>query len=303
MNDKKKPVYLPLTHALAWIVASTLLISGTSHVILKHFLANRKHRALDAKYAICSMIQTGPQREALKTEYLAELIGISSDHPLSALTFNLNKAKQRLLRSPLISEAEVKLIKPSTLYVDYTVRRPIAWLEDFTNIVLDKQGYPFPFSPFFSPKNLPAIYFGLSSADSQRPTVQWGEPMHGKYVELALAILAIVTDPKVADLFFVKRIDVSNAFAESYGTREIVIITEDTMICDSDGKEVQFCLPRTLRLSTKNYAQELGNYLKLRPQLLEGEKKISSIPDGSGPIVRLKEKIIDFRVQQLAFIE
>ncbi len=308
MKSKKKSVQLPLTHALAWIVASTFLISGVSYPVFKHYLKNRQSHALNPKTFINSIVQTGPQREALKTEYLAELLGISSDRPRSILTFGLEKAKQRLLKSPLISQAEIKLIKPNALYVDYTVRQPIAWLEDYVNVVLDKDGYPLPFSPFFSPKNLPSIYFGLSSfgmptADSDRPTAQWGIPLKGKYVELAFDILAIITDPKVSDLFSVKRIDVSNAFAESYGTREVVIITEDSILRNIDGREVQFCLPRILRLSTKNYAQELGNYLKLREQLLEEEKKILPIPEKPASIARIEEKIIDFRIQKLAFIE
>jgi hypothetical protein len=307
MKDKKKSAQLPLTHALAWIVFSTFLISGTSYLFFKHYLRSRQSRALDPANTLNSIVQTGPQREALKTEYLAELMGISSDRSCSTVTFNLEKAKQGLLKSPLISQAEIKLIKPNVLYVDYTVRQPIAWLEDYANVALDKDGYPFPFSPFFSPKNLPAIYFGLAPfgtppAESERPTAQWGISLKGRYIELAFDILSMISDPKASDFFSVKRIDVSNAFAESYGTREIVVITEDSIIRNIDGQEVQFCLPRILRLSTKNYAQELGNYLKLREQLLEEEKKISSIPEGSGSMVRLKEKIIDFRIEKLAFI-
>jgi hypothetical protein len=307
MKSKKKPIQLPLTHALAWIVASAFLVSGISHLLFKHYFKSHQSCVVDPQNAINSIVQTGPQREALKTEYLAELIGISSDRPYSAVTFNLEQAKQRLLKSPLISQAEVKLIKPNALYVDYTVRQPIAWLEDYINVVLDKDGYPFPFSPFFSPKNLPAIYFGLapfgtSVADSDRPIAQWGVPLKGRYVELAFDILAMITDLKVSGLFSVKRIDISNAFAESYGTREIVIFTEDSMVRNFNGKEVRFCLPCILRLSTKNYGQELGNYLKLRAHLLEDEKKMSMIPEGSPSVVRLKEKIIDFRIQKLAFI-
>ena len=100
-----------------------------------------------------------------------------------------------------------------------------------------------------------------------------------------------------------KRIDVSNAFAASYGTREIVVITEDFIFERIEGKNVQFCIPRILRLSTKNYAKELGNYLKLRAQLLGEERKGLAETESKASHVRLKEKIIDFRIQQLAFIE
>lgn len=306
---KSKPVYLPLTHALAWIVASTLVVSGSSYAVFKQYLKRRSlSAAMDPRFSIRTIVQTGPQKEALKTEYLAELLGISSDRPPSSRHFDLSRAKERLERSPLISCATVKLIQQNTLYVDYTVRQPLAWLEDYENVVIDKEAYPFPFSPFFSPKNLPSVYFGIgpfgmSSADPERPAAQWNAPLTGKYVALAIDILNIVTDPKVADLFSVKRIDVSNAFAESYGTREIVVITEDRMIRSINGKEVHFILPRILRLSTKNYAQELGNYLKLREQMLEEERKITAQSENLGPVMRMKEKIIDFRIPKLAFVE
>src|SRR5580700_2131181 len=233
MKKDKTAAKLPLTHALTWIVVSTFFIGGTSNVFLKRYLKKRP-----SEHAIHCIIQTGPQREALKTEYLAECIGIASDRPPDAATFNFDEARERLLQSPLISQAEVKLASPQALYIDYTVRRPIAYVEDYENVVLDKEGYLFPFTPFFSPKNLPAIYFGLG------PFSEWSTPLKGKYVDLAFDILARVTGPKAPDLFFVKRIDVSHAFADSYGTREIVILAEDSMILSFEGKETRFYLPR-----------------------------------------------------------
>ncbi len=308
MKNKKSPVYLPLTHALAWIIGSTLFISGGTFTALKYFLKTKHQNRIDPKLALRTIIQTGPQKEALKTEYFAELLGISSDRPINVACFNLAQAKEKLLNSPLISHADIKLIKPATLYIDYTIRQPIAWLEDYENIAIDKEGYPFPFSPFFSPKNLPSIYvglapFGIAALDLEKPAVRWGTAYSGKYLDLALSVLSVVTDPKVADFFFVKRIDVSNAFAESYGTKEIIVITEDFIIKSIQGKEVQLCFPRILRLSTKHYAQELGNYLKLREQLLEEEQKVSSLPEFAGSSFRFKEKIIDFRIPKLAFID
>lgn len=143
---------LPLTHALGWIVASTLLINGAAYTFLKHYLRYKYSHAFDPKYTIRTVVQTGPQREALKTEYLAELMGLSVDHPQSGLLFDLAQAKKNLLCSPLISKAEVKLLQSNTLYVDYTVRQPVAWLLDYENVAVDKEGIPIPFFPFFSPK-------------------------------------------------------------------------------------------------------------------------------------------------------
>jgi hypothetical protein len=304
MKQKSKQVCLPLTHALAWIVGSSLLVSGTAHLCLKHYMKQKSQ----PRQVIHSIVQTGPQREALKTEYLAEVLGISIDRPVYFTSFDLKAAELKLLHSPLINQARVKALPPNALYVDYTIRQPIAWLYDYENIAIDKEGYPFPFRPFFSPKNLPEIYFGMPafsirSEDPDRPMAAWCQPLKGKYITLAFDLLALMNSPQVSDLFRVKRIDVSNAFAESCGKREIVLIVEDTIIQQQGGKEVQFTFPKILRLSTKNYAQELGNYLTLREKLVETERQSIRISQGKTHPIRQKEKVIDFRIPNLAFID
>ncbi|MBS0620033.1 MAG: hypothetical protein JSS61_01050 [Verrucomicrobia bacterium] len=280
--------------ALCLIALSTLLISGSAYVGCRYYQHQRLAKLRDPAYALRSIIQTGPQKEALKTEYLAELLGISADRPPCALIFDVDRAKKRLLSSPLIARAEMKIFQKNTLYIDYTVRQPIAWIEDYENVAVDKEGYLFPFTPFFAPKNLPSLYLGLAPfstlSEEERPIGEWNRPLEGKYAELAFKILEIVTQPDVSDLFNVRRIDVSNAFADSYGSREIVVITEDRLYPASGGTIV---LPRFLRLTTKNYAQELGNYLELREKLLAEERK--------GPIS--KGKVLDFRIDKLAFID
>ncbi len=297
---------LSLPVALGWIVASMLVFSGGGYALCKRYYSPS---IASAPFSVISaLVQTGPQKEVLKTEYLAELLHLSNDSPCRVDTFNLTKAQEALLASPLISKAEVKLIKPHTLYVDYTARQPLAWLEDYPNVVIDKEGVPFPFTPFFAPKNLPALYLGLAPfgeapEETYKPLVKWHKPLQGKAVDLAFTILNCLTDLAVCDQFVVKRIDLSSAFAESYGMREIVITTEDSFTLRLCNKDVQCIIPRFLRLSTKNYAQELGNYLKLREVLLAEEQKTLSLLEPSAPIVRLKEKILDFRLQQLAFIQ
>lgn len=253
---------LPLVEALAWIIVSTLFFTGGAYNGLKHYLKYRHKMHADPKYYLSRIIQTGPQREALNTAYLAQLMHLSVDAPIAYAAFDPSLAARRLCHSPVIKEATVKLLEPDTIYIDYTVRQPLAWLRDFTNVALDEEGIPFPVTPFFSPKKLPEVYLGTTQ-------LAWNVPIEGREIELALSILKLISKLD----FTLKRVDVSKAFAESLGSREIVMIVEEKGFS------------QYLRLSLKNYPQELGNYLELRPKLLP------------------KSHIIDLRISQLGFIQ
>ena len=250
---------LSLVQSLMWIVGSTLFITGGTHKTLKWY--QNKHKSTSHDY-LCRIVQTGPQREALKTTYLAELMRISADRPVTVSSFDLMAAQKRLLYSPVIKEAKVKLIEPDTIYVDYTVRQPLAWLYDFENIALDEEGVPFPVSPFFSPKKLPEVYLGIRN-------FYWNRPLKERNAQLALTILQLLSRLSLN----VKRLDVSKAFLPSLGRREVVLVL------DEQG------FTKALRLTPKNFAQEMGNYLELRTKLPP------------------KPQIIDLRIPQLAFIE
>ncbi len=248
-----------LVQSLTWIVGSALFITGGTYKGLQHY---RSRHSQTAPTYLCRIVQTGPQREALKTTYLAEIMRISADRPITAASFDPAFAQKRLMSCPLIKEAKVKITASDTVYVDYTVRQPIAWLYDFDNIALDEEGYPFPVSPFFSPKRLPEIYLGIRN-------FYWGRPLKERNAELALTILQLLNRLSLQ----VKRLDVSKAFLPSLGRREVVLILEEQGFT------------KALRLTPKNFAQELGNYLELRPKL---------------PAIA---QIIDLRIPQLAFIQ
>jgi len=304
---KKRPA-LPLSHALAWIVGSILVVNAAAYNGLKFYLKHLAVKATDARYAISSIVQTGPQKEALKTDYLAELIGLSVDRPVNAHCFDVKKAEERLMGSPLIREASVKIVPPAGIYIDYTVRQPIAWVQDFENTAIDRDGYLFPVRPFLTPKVLPEIYLGLAPfgqtpSEPDRPVAVWGSPLAGKYIDLVMSLLKIAADPRVSEFLHVQRMDVSDAFHESYGQRQIVLFLEDQCVLSQGGRSVVFLLPKLLRLTTKNYAQELGNYLKLRVQLLQQEQAQLKFPKDNQLQVRLEPKVIDFRVSGLAFVD
>ncbi|HNA62737.1 MAG TPA: FtsQ-type POTRA domain-containing protein, partial [Rhabdochlamydiaceae bacterium] len=140
-----------LLKSIALIVGSLYLVTGGTYKMIKTFRDYRQNQQ-SSKYYLCRILQTGPQKEALKTTYLAELMGISADRPILFSQFDHQGAEKKLLASPVIQEASVKLINPDTVYIDYTVRQPLATLGDFENTVIDENGIPFPISPFFTPK-------------------------------------------------------------------------------------------------------------------------------------------------------
>ncbi len=275
---------LSLVQTLSWIVASMFAVLSLTTLVRHHLAAPPS-----VEPRITSLIQTGPQKLALSTSYLAELLGLSSDRPPLAKRFNLKQGEQTLLRSPLISQAKLKLLKPGTLYVDYSVRQPLAWLEDYQNVVIDQEGYLFPFAPFFAPKNLPALYLGLT------PFTEWSKPLTGKLMELFFSLLDCIGDQMA-----IVRIDLSHALDPSCGSREIVLVTEDLFIQHISGQDIEFHQKRLLRLPSKQFEKQLGNYLKLRPSLLAEEQK-NALP--SAPITHLPEKVLDFRLDHLAFIQ
>ena len=304
LSRLKLSTRLPLSYAIGWIIVSTLLCTGGSFAYLKQYLKKKYQKAFSYDNQIHSIIQTGPQKEALKTEYLAEILQISRDVPTSMVFFNEEVAKQRLLSSPLIAQADVKVLKPAALYIDYTIRQPVAWIEDYENVVMDKAGYPFPFYPFLSPKNLPHIYFGLPSfgrrsTDSNKPIVRWKEAMTGAYVNLAFSLLQLIHE---IGLSHVVRIDLSHAFASSCGKREIVLTVDHVIVQWHNGLEQQIVFPHLLRLGTKNYREQLINYLNLKEELIEQEKK-NAILQINQPFLRLREKVVDLRLSKLAFVQ
>jgi hypothetical protein len=244
---------MKLVSATAWIVGSLLVIPGTVYKLY--------HPKAHVDY-LCRLVQTGPQREALKTPYLAELIQLSADRPVIAERFDPLLARRKLRSSPVIKNALVKVIKPDTVYIDYTVCQPLAWLYDFDNVALDEEGVPFPIIPFFSPKKLPEIILGLQS-------FSWGKPLKNEKADLALTLLKMMLDKSLNIL----RLDVTASFAPSLGKREVVVILEENGFS------------KFLRLTPKNFAQELGNYLELR----------KTLPP--------ETQVIDLRIPQLAFVE
>ncbi len=235
---------LPFVQALAWIILSTLFISGGGGKAIRFYVKNHHLKSTHPSFYLSRILQTGPQKEALKTNYLAELMQISASSPTPLAKFNPDLARKRILGSPVVKQAVVKRIEPDTIYVDYTVYQPVAMLADFTNTALSEEGIAFPLYPFFTPKQLPEIYLGINQ-------VRWKSVLEDRRLDLALHLLRL-SEKLPCKIHW---IDVSKVFSSRLAEREIVVEVEE-------GERRLF-----LRLNPKSFDKALGNYLELRKTL------------------------------------
>lgn len=282
--------------------ACTLVLSLSGYALWSR---SQHTRLNDPAYRISAIVQTGPEKEALKTVYLAELLGLSADRETNLYAFDRKKGIEKLLASPLIGKAEIKRLPPKALYIDYEVRKPVAWLGDYQNIAIDREGYLFPVAPFFSPKELPEIYLGLppfgTAEDSAgRKGGLWQTPVENRHLRLAFEILQFLEGTPWREGLRIKRIDVSNAFASSLGQREIVLFTEEELTIVQDGQSIRSIFPKILRLAPKEYPQQLANFFSLRKSMLEDYRRQMALAPHPG---RFAPRIVDLRIPQLAFVE
>lgn len=298
------------TYRQAWTCligscAATLCLGLGGKVL---WTRSQQAKCSDPNYRIAAIVQTGPEKEALKTPFFAELLDLSIDRPISLYAFDLAHAQKTLDSCPLLSMAKIRRVPPGTLYIDYTVRKPAALLADYHNIALDREGHLFPMQPFFSPKLLPEIYLGLpsfgSEADEQgRKGGSFHEPLQNKHLSLALDILQQLEDAPWKEGMRIQRIDVSNAFQESLGQREVVLLTEEELRLQANGKEVVCAFPKILRLNPKHIAEQLGHFLTLRRSMLADYRRQMAKMTFSTPSVRFAPRIVDLRISQMAFVQ
>lgn len=279
-----KKGHLSYVQALSWVVGSSLVFAPLAHKGIRYYFAKKSGRI--KRGSIEYVVQTGIHKEALDSVYFCELLDLSIDKPVSFKEFDVEKAEQTVLKSPLIDKAIVKKIKPNMVYIDYSLRKPLARAGDFYNAAIDKEGTLFPMHPFFSPKRLPEIYLGEKEK-------LFGESLSGESLDLAFAVLEAFPEGERGSIC---QIDVSKAFEKTLGTKEIIVMLEEEV--PMRGGFVMKTCKYFLRLSTRGYLKEIENYLRLRPHLREAEKGEEAVlPE------KTKEVTVDLRLSQFAFIE
>lgn len=287
--------HLPFRIALLWILLISVFICGSFSIGYLYYKKVQKSRYQQPQYNIVAIVQTTPDKEKLKTVFFSELLNLSVDRPTNILNFNAKKAQHTLQSLPMISSVSVKKVLPGTLYVDYTLRKPIAYLIDYTNTVIDHEGVPFPLKPFFTPKKLPEIYLGLS--DNFKLVM--GKPIQAVQCKLGIYLIDLINKHCCLEKTNLVRVDVSKVIADSYGQRQIIVILEDQIERKGEQGTRILIVPQILRLSVDHYRQELGNYLALRAIALE---QASASSDEESKVVRAKPVIIDLRIAELAYI-
>lgn len=260
---------------LARVALSVLLVSGPFWILWFVYQSFWNARAYDPRYQLVAIVQTGSEKEALKTTYLSELLGVSTDKPQNLYRIDLSLAEKRLLQSPLIATAKVKRIPPGALYIDYKIRKPAAYLSDRTNAAIDEEGYVIPFKPFFTPKKIVHFYLGLDPSQE----LAWNQKLENEKLELAWNLLNRL---KCEEGVSVHAIDLSRAKAESFGERRIVVILNTLT---EEGARLERCLI----LNAENP--------------LEGVERFKQFAAQSHALNEEKHLVLDLRVPELGIVK
>jgi len=256
---------LKLSHAIFWILLITVCVSGIPWATYAYFLHSKQTKIHNSAYNITALIQTTTSREPLKTLFLAEVLQLSTDRPTNLFAFSSQEAGQLLVKQPVIKQANIKKIVPSTLHISYSMRQPVAFLGDYSNTALDIEAIPFPFKPFYTPKILPKIYLGKNELKD----FAWGNQINSPLISVAYEIIHSFS--KGAQ---VSTVDLSRAFAKEWGRKEIVVTLSNQHI---------------LRLPTKNFQKQIDHYWGLQHILLPKD-------------FTQKQVVVDLRLPDFAYV-
>lgn len=264
-----------LSRAIAFIGLWTLLISGTataSWLGWRYFASRQLGDA--TSHCITAIGQRCRVGEPIPTLFFAETLGLAVDVPVNLYNFDLERATASLLSYPAIKEAVLHRMPPNTLWVEYSVRTPVALLADFTNIAVDSEGVPFPLAPILTPKVLPHIFLGINQEDVlpfYTNALSQESSLLLQRLHLGLDILkecrGVSSEEGCRRLAWV---DVALAQAESWGRRQIVLGFDSSNGCPTNRHLLRLLPPKA------SIKEALQFYLLLLPCLGEKSRNLSS---------------------------
>jgi len=240
-----------------WVISVgiTLSIGLVGLMLWREWEQQRCHQD---HFQLHRILQTGPEVEALRTQHLAEICGLSENRPVNLYGVSLKYLQQRLIETPWIQEATLRRRPPDTLEIIYTLRQPIAILADLDNALIDRQGAIIPYQPFLRARKLPYLWVGLSkSAMSPWGKKIWGTTLQGMPLEIWDAI---IKHPVWSECSLLG-VDASKISSPDYGRREIILEVQ----LNSPQKSRSFWI----RLPTHEIEERLSQLQEILPQLRE----------------------------------
>jgi hypothetical protein len=140
---------------------------------------------------------------------------------------------------------------------------------------------------------------------------KWHEALNNREWKLALSLYRLL-QTAVDRGCIIKKIDVSKAFVQAFGKREINLFVEMRMSFQPNKannaqgikeKEILCIFPQKLRLGVKNFSQQLGNYLSLQDKMMADYRTQLLKQNLSLEIMQFGEKTIDLRMDKIALVD
>lgn len=257
--------------AVLIIILFTLLLSGTTGVVLFYHVIEQNNRSQDPAYTISAVVQKAMGRNVLPTAALIEMLNLSKDHPMNLYAFHVKSAAEKLVEKGIFKRINISKVIPDTLLIEYSLRDPIAYLEDYTNTALDVEGAIFPFHPYYTPKKIPSVRFGKE--------LLRGAQLDEKELKLMLEVFALLEAPAQNLRASLQKLDITKAINPKDPLNEIDVLMT------YGGRE------RWLRLTHANMTNELADFLIFQQTLLDWEDKHPS-----------SKTVIDLRVPDVAYL-
>lgn len=272
----RKPI-VPISVCIIFISFICMVISGY-HLFHTYYTAQNPQES-----TISTIVQCCPEKNSLQTDFFAELLSLSQDSSVLGNKFDVEKSNQILKSFPIMRECSIYL-DHDTLYIDYELRQPVAYLGNFYNVGIDKEGVLFPISPFFLLKRLPLVY--VDSSELPDLNHLWGYQITSESMKTALDIIAYALEKGFQEKFLIRQIDVSSLLSDAYAKREIVLIIE---FMESHSAKYLPAGSHILRLNPKKPLRGIDQYLILKKELVSTDL--------------ISKRIFDLRLPDLAFIK
>ena len=176
----------------------------------------------------------------LPNALFTQLLGITPQTSLHAL--NCNALKEHLLATSVFEDIHLSKAPPSTLYISYSMKKPVAKLAANENIGIDIHGNLFPLHPFYPPLRLPSLFISPSTAEQE--------------LAIGLEILSLLQPICKKHSLQLSTIDLSRSTHTSFFRRESVV----TLLSPQNE-------PIYLRLNTKKIEETQASLSKLLSRL------------------------------------